>query len=60
MNDLAKLFREYCPKGQIIFVTELPGDERVPAEVDITLPESGGPESIVQELKQQWDSGAAA
>jgi hypothetical protein len=26
--ELTTLFRGYCPHGQIIFVTELPGDER--------------------------------
>jgi hypothetical protein len=59
-NQLARLFRAYCPDGQIVFVTQLPGDERAPAEADITLPESSGPDKIVEELRQHGNFGAAA
>src|SRR5712671_4377672 len=28
-SELTTLFRRHCPQGKIVFVTELPGDERV-------------------------------
>jgi hypothetical protein len=62
-DELTKLFRRHCPQGQIVFVTELPGDESVPSEANITVPESSGPENILRALgrapntrKQQQDS----
>jgi len=36
----------------MIFVSEVPGDGRVPTEADIAFPESGGPERMVQAMKQ--------
>ena len=52
VDDLTRLFRKICPRGLIIFVSEVPGDDRVPTEADIALPESSGPEKMVQAMKQ--------
>jgi hypothetical protein len=49
-DELTTLFRRHCPQGKIVFVTELPGDERVPAEANITIPESSGPANILRAL----------
>ena len=53
MDDLTRLFRKTCPQGLIMFVTEVPGDDRVPTEADIALPVSSGPENMVQAMKQK-------
>ena len=45
VDDLTRLFRKISPQGLIIFISEVPGDDRVPAEADISLPESSGPET---------------
>src|SRR3954465_12545216 len=39
-NELTTLFRRHCPQGQIVFVTEVPDDDGVPPEANITVPES--------------------
>ena len=52
VDDLRRLFRKTCPQGLIIFVSEVPGDDRAPSEADIILPESSGPEKMVQAMKQ--------
>jgi hypothetical protein len=59
-DELATLFHRYCPQGQIIFITELPGDKRVPTEANITIPESGGPEQILRALGKDPSPGAVA
>jgi len=59
-GELTRLFRSYCPQGQIIFVTELPGDERVPAEANVTVPESSGPENILRALGREPNTEAVA
>ena len=59
-NEIARLFRRYCPEGQIIFVTDAIRQERVPLEADITLLESKGAELIVQALTESPQSGSAA
>jgi len=59
-DELTTLFRRCCPQGQIIFVTELPGDERVPAEANITLPESSGTENILLALGRRRNNDIAA
>jgi hypothetical protein len=52
-DELTKLFRRHCPQGQIVLVTELPGDESVPSEANITVPESSGPENILRALGRE-------
>jgi hypothetical protein len=52
-SELSSLFRRHCPQGQIIFVTEMPGDDRAPAEANITVPESSGPENILRALGRE-------
>ena len=59
-DELTRLFRRFCPQGRIVFVTELPADDTVPIEADIILPESSGPERILQALREGADSDAAA
>jgi len=59
-GDLTRLFRNYCPQGKIIFVTDLIGDERVPAEANVTVPESSGPESILRALGREPNVDAVA
>ena len=59
-NEISRLFRRYCPCGRIIFVTESSRKKPVPAEADITLPESEGAELIVQALEgfaPAWKDG---
>jgi hypothetical protein len=58
-DELTKLFRRYCPQGQIVFVAQLP-DDRVPPETDISLPENSGPGKIVQALKERAERSASA
>jgi hypothetical protein len=50
-EDIAKLFRRYCPEGRIVFVTDGPKPEGVPTGVDSYVPESSGPLEIVQALR---------
>lgn len=52
-DDLTQLFRKRCPQGQIIFVTEQPGDARVPVGTDVALPESSGPAMILEAVRQR-------
>ena len=51
-DDLTRLFRKRCPQGQIIFVMEQPGDDRMPVETDVALPESSGPAMILEAIRQ--------
>ena len=57
-DELMTLFRRQCPQGQIIFVTELPGDERVPPEANVIVPESSGPENILRALGREPNTDA--
>jgi hypothetical protein len=59
-DQLTTLFRRHCPQGQIIFVTGLLGDERVPAEANVAVPESSGPENILRALGREPNTDAAA
>jgi hypothetical protein len=59
-DELTRLFRRHCPQGQIIFVTELPGDESVPAETNVALPESSGPENILRVLGREPNTASVA
>jgi hypothetical protein len=59
-DELTTLFRRHCPQGKIIFVTQVPGDERVPAEVNVAVPESSGPENILRVLGGEPNTEAVA
>jgi hypothetical protein len=59
-DELTTLFRRQCPQGQIVFVTELPADDRVPAEANVTVPESSGPENILRALGRERNTDIAA
>ena len=48
-DDLAKLYRQYCPEGRIVFVTE--GSSHASAEADAYVPEASGPQELVQALR---------
>lgn len=50
-EDVARLFRRYCPEGRIVFVTDGPHSHTAPEDVDTYIPESGGPDEIVQALR---------
>jgi len=50
IQDLTKLFRRRCPTGSIVFVMNRT-DESVPEGFDYTVPDSAGPEAIVQVLR---------
>lgn len=50
-EDVTQLYRKYCPKGRIVFVTEpSKGKSHAPAGSDFIVPESGGPELILKAL----------
>jgi hypothetical protein len=49
-QDIAQLFRRYCPKGRIVFVRD-GYDPPVPKTADTSVPESSGPQGIVQALR---------
>ena len=51
-DDLTRLFRKRCPQGRIIFVMEQPGGRRIPVETDVALPESSGPATILEAMRQ--------
>ena len=59
-DELTRLFRRYCPQGQIVFVTQLPGDDSVPAEANVTVLESSGPETILRALGREPNTNAVA
>ena len=48
-DDISRLFRQYCPKGRIVFITDGSG-EKGPAEADIRIRESSGPEKMIQSM----------
>ena len=50
-EDIARLFRRYCPQGRIVFVTDGPNLDGVPQNADTYVPESSGPRQIVQVLR---------
>jgi DNA-binding NarL/FixJ family response regulator len=50
-NDLASLFRKNCPDGRVIFVVNDTHDLAADADADAFLPDSKGPEAIVQALR---------
>lgn len=55
VDDLTMLFRKACPQGLIIFVTQAHGDNWVPAQADIAVPESSGPQKILEAMKPHVD-----
>ena len=50
-DDIAKLFRRYCPQGRIVFVTDGPDDASAAPEADAYVPESSGPQELLQVLR---------
>jgi len=50
-DDIAKLFRRYCPQGRIVFVTEGSNQASAAPEADAYVPESSGPQELVQALR---------
>lgn len=50
-DDIAKLFRRYCPQGRIVFVTE-GSQASAPREADAYVAESSGPQELVQALRK--------
>jgi hypothetical protein len=48
--ELTRLFRRNCPTGVIIFVMNH-SPERAPHSVDYIVPESAGPQAIIQALR---------
>jgi hypothetical protein len=50
-NDIAKLYRRFCPKGRIVFVTEGSSRPSVPREADAYVPESNGAQELLQALR---------
>ena len=49
-REMAELFKRNCPEGSIIFVMNQTPD-RAPHGVDYIVPESAGPEAIVDALR---------
>ena len=49
-REMAELFKRNCPEGSIIFVMNQSPD-RAPHGVDYIVPESAGPEAIVDALR---------
>jgi len=50
-DDLAKLYRQYCPEGRIVFVTEGSSHASAAPEADAYVPEASGPQELVQALR---------
>jgi len=50
-DDIAKLFRKYCPAGRIVFVTDGSGHASATPEADAYIPEASGPQELVQALR---------
>jgi len=50
-EDMAKLFRRYCPDGRIVFVTKGSSHDRAIADADAYVPDSSGPQELVQALR---------
>jgi len=50
IQDLTTLFRRSCPTGSIVFVMNRT-DEGAPGDVDYIIPDSAGPEAVVQVLR---------
>ena len=59
-HDLAKLFRKSCPEGIVVYVTEPSSDHDLPPGTDFVVPESAGPDLIVQTLQGGRDSQSSA
>ena len=52
-DDIAKLYRRYCPKGRIVFVTEGASEPSVPQEADTHIPEPSVPHQLLQALRAE-------
>jgi DNA-binding NtrC family response regulator len=59
-DELTNLFKRFCPYGQIIFVSNYMEGAKAPAEADIAIPESFGPELILNALKRRESNPSAA
>jgi hypothetical protein len=49
-DEIAQLYKKYCPKGRIVFITDDTGKE-IPADADVHIPESSEPEKMIQAFK---------
>jgi hypothetical protein len=50
-QDLTTIFKRYCPQGRVVFVMEpSKGKTHAPAGSDFIVPESAGPEQILEVL----------
>jgi DNA-binding NtrC family response regulator len=59
-QELSRLFRTNCREGRIVFVTEQDQKKEVPTETNYAVPESGGPEAIVQILKETGENSGSS
>jgi hypothetical protein len=59
VQDLTRLFRRSCPTGSIVFVMNRT-DDGAPGDVDYKVPDSEGPEAIVQSLRSGLHSESKA
>ena len=50
-DDIAKLYRRFCPKSRIVFVTEGSSRASAPQEADAYVPESSGPQELLHALR---------
>lgn len=55
VRDVINLFRQNCPAGCVIFVTDQ-SNEGTPRDADYVIAESGGPEAIVRALSDMGRS----
>jgi hypothetical protein len=51
IEDIAKLYKRYCPEGRIIFVTGGEKRDKAPQQADASVPESSGSDRILQALR---------
>ena len=50
-DEIAKLYRRFCPKSRIVFVTEGSSRASAPQEADAYVPESSGPQELLHALR---------
>jgi hypothetical protein len=51
IGEITSIFRRYCPGGRIAFVTDGPRSQNIPEEADGYVPESNGPQQLLQALQ---------
>jgi DNA-binding NarL/FixJ family response regulator len=49
-DDLARLFRQYCSQGRIVFITDH-SEDKIPSDADAHIPESSGPEGLIEAVR---------